>query len=116
MTSYARPLIALALTLALAACAAAPAPWSVPLPPVVQSTLSCPARVTPTGRVMPSQTRGRHAILHRRHPSTAARAFRLVQAVVPTVDDDDVVARTPCKVKGASTEHAAERPVAAMQS
>jgi len=65
---------------------------------------------------MPSHTRGWHAALHRRHPSTAVRAFRLVQAVFPSPVDDDVVARTPCKAKGASTEHAAELPAAPLSS
>ena len=67
---------------------------------------------TPMGKVTPSQIRGWHASLHRRHPSTAASSYRLVQAIFHTAVDDDLVNRTPCKVMGAATEHAVERPTA----
>jgi hypothetical protein len=65
---------------------------------------------TPTGKVTPSQFRGWHASLHRRHAPTAAPAYRLVAAIFGTVIDGDLVAGTPYEVKGASTEHPAERP------
>ena len=68
--------------------------------------------LTPISKVTPSQVRSWHAVLHRRRPATAASAYRLVQTIFHTAVDDELIVRTPCKVKGASTEHAAERPTA----
>ena len=42
--------------------------------------------------------------------SVAAKAYRLLRAVLRTAVDDDVIRRNPCRVKGADQEHAAERP------
>jgi integrase len=45
-------------------------------------------------------------------PSMAAKAYRLLRAVLTTaVDEDKIVARNPCRIRGAGEEHAAERPV-----
>jgi integrase len=41
-----------------------------------------------------------------------AKAYRLLRAVLNTAVDDDVIRRNPCRIKGAGSEHAAERPVA----
>jgi integrase len=43
--------------------------------------------------------------------STAAKAYRLLHAVLATATVDELLARNPCVVKGAGTEHAPERPV-----
>jgi integrase len=44
--------------------------------------------------------------------SMAAKAYRLLRAIMTTaVDDDGLLSRNPCRIKGASDEHAAERPV-----
>ena len=45
--------------------------------------------------------------------SMAAKAYRLLRAIMTTaVDDDGLLSRNPCRIKGASDEHAGERPVA----
>ena len=44
--------------------------------------------------------------------SMAAKAYRLLRAVMTTaVEDDNMLARNPCRIKGAGDEHAEERPV-----
>ena len=44
--------------------------------------------------------------------SMAAKAYRLLRAVMTTaVDDDGLLPRNPCRIKGAGDEHPAERPV-----
>lgn len=63
-------------------------------------------------KLTPSRVRDWHAALFRVHPSTAAGAYRLLASICRTAVDDEVIARTPCRVKGAGTERATERPVA----
>jgi hypothetical protein len=42
----------------------------------------------------------------------AAKAYRLLRAVLATaVEDDKLLARNPCRIRGGGSEHAAERPV-----
>lgn len=42
----------------------------------------------------------------------AAKAYRLLRAVLMTaVEDDRIIQRNPCRIRGADAEHAAERPV-----
>jgi hypothetical protein len=41
-----------------------------------------------------------------------AKAYRLLRAVLNTAVDDDLIRRNPCRIKGAGTEHAPERPIA----
>ena len=44
--------------------------------------------------------------------SMTAKAYRLLQAVLTTaVEEDKILPRNPCRVRGAGEEHAAERPV-----
>jgi integrase len=43
--------------------------------------------------------------------SMAAKAYRLLRAIMATAVDDGVLLRNPCRIKGAGDEHAAERPV-----
>ncbi|MFG2071679.1 tyrosine-type recombinase/integrase [Nonomuraea maritima] len=44
--------------------------------------------------------------------STAAKAYRLLRAVLMTaVEEDKMISRNPCRVKGADNEHTPERPV-----
>ena len=44
--------------------------------------------------------------------SMAAKAYRLLRAVLTTaVEEDKILPRNPCRVRGAGEEHAAERPV-----
>jgi integrase len=42
---------------------------------------------------------------------TAAKAYRLLKAVLNTALDDGVIRRNPCRIKGAGQEHSPERPV-----
>ncbi|MEV4110073.1 tyrosine-type recombinase/integrase [Nonomuraea sp. NPDC049695] len=44
--------------------------------------------------------------------STAAKAYRLLRAVLMTaVEEDKLITRNPCRIKGADNEHTPERPV-----
>jgi integrase len=45
-------------------------------------------------------------------PTMAAKAYRLLRAVLNTAVDDELIHRNPCRIKGAGLEHAPERPVA----
>jgi len=52
-----------------------------------------------------------HAALAVDHPTTAAKAYRLLSSILRTALTDEVIARNPCQVKGAAVEKAPERPV-----
>jgi integrase len=41
----------------------------------------------------------------------AAKAYRLLRAVLMTAADDRLIASNPCRIRGAGSEHAPERPV-----
>lgn len=41
----------------------------------------------------------------------AAKSYRLLRAILNTAVDDDRLTRNPCRIKGAGTESAAERPM-----
>src|SRR5262249_21174077 len=44
--------------------------------------------------------------------SVAAKAYRLLRAVLTTaVEEDKILTTNPCRIRGAGDEHAAERPV-----
>jgi integrase len=43
--------------------------------------------------------------------TVAAKAYRLLRAILMTAVDDGILARNPCRIRGAGTEHAPERPV-----
>jgi len=60
----------------------------------------------------PSKIRGWNAQLAAQHPSTASKAYRLLSTMMRNAVDDDLIIKSPCKVIGAGTEHAAERPIA----
>lgn len=44
-------------------------------------------------------------------PSMCAKAYRLLRAVLNTAVDDEILERNPCRIRGASDERPAERPV-----
>jgi hypothetical protein len=69
---------------------------------------------TELGALTGTQVRSWHIVLRRVHPTTAAKAYRLLSTLMKSAVEDDVLARTPCRVKGAATESAPERPVASM--
>ena len=43
--------------------------------------------------------------------SAAAKAYRLLRAILATAADDRVIPRNPCRIRGAGDEKPAERPV-----
>jgi integrase len=46
--------------------------------------------------------------------STVAKTYRLLHAIFATAVDDDLMRRNPCRIKGAGTDHADERPTASL--
>ncbi len=60
----------------------------------------------------PSTIRSWHAQLAQAHPSTAAKAYRLLSAILRTAVVDGLLVASPCKVDGAGVERPTERPVA----
>ena len=44
-------------------------------------------------------------------PVTAAKAYRLLRAIMNTAVDDGLIRRNPCRIKGAGNEDSPERPV-----
>jgi len=60
----------------------------------------------------PTRIRGWNSEIAKVHPATAAKAYRLLSTIMRTAVQDGLIATTPCKVKGAGTERAPERPVA----
>jgi len=63
----------------------------------------------------PSKIRSWHASLARQHPSTAAKAYRLLSAILRTAVTDGFLISSPCKVAGGGVERPAERPVATVR-
>jgi len=52
-----------------------------------------------------------HNTLAAKQPDQAAKAYRLLRAILMTAADDDLIAENPCRIKGAGEENAAERPM-----
>jgi integrase len=69
---------------------------------------------TALARLEPSAVRAWWAKLHKEHPSTAAGAYRLLATICNTAVGDEMIGSSPCRVKGASEEAAAERPTASI--
>ena len=68
----------------------------------------------PLGRLSTPMIREWRANLLRRGVSVsmAAKAYRLLHSILATaVEEDKILARNPCRVRGAGTERAPERPV-----
>ena len=63
----------------------------------------------------PSKIRSWHSSLARDHPSTAAKAYRLLSSILRTAVTDGFLVSSPCKVAGGGVERPAERPVATVQ-
>lgn len=64
--------------------------------------------------LVPSGIRGWHAELSARHPSTAAKAYRLLSSILRTAVTDGLILSSPCKVDGAGIERPLERPIATL--
>ena len=62
----------------------------------------------------PSAIRSWHSSLSTAHPSTAAKAYRLLCSVMKTAVTDGLTINSPCKVAGGGVERPAERPVASV--
>jgi integrase len=60
----------------------------------------------------PPIVRGWYAELAQRHRSTAAKSYRLLSTIMTTAVTDGIIVSSPCRVRGAGSEHADERPVA----
>ncbi|MFG2821825.1 tyrosine-type recombinase/integrase [Kitasatospora sp. NPDC048365] len=57
----------------------------------------------------------RAALLATGKPTTTAKAYRLLKAVMATATDDELIRRNPCRIKGAGKESAAERGIATVE-
>jgi integrase len=62
--------------------------------------------------IQPTDVRAWWAKLARDKPTTAAGAHRLLATICNTAVSDQLIPRSPCRVKGAGSEKSAERPVA----
>lgn len=67
---------------------------------------------TTIAALTPSKVRSWNASLASEHPSTASKAYRLLSTMMRNAVDDDLILKSPCKVNGAGSEHAPERPIA----
>lgn len=47
-----------------------------------------------------------------RSPNTIAKAYRLLKSIMEVAVDDEIIARNPCRLRGASTDHTPEQRVA----
>ena len=63
----------------------------------------------------PSGIRSWHANLARDHPSTAAKVYRLLSAILKTGVTDGLLLSSPCEVAGGGVERPAQRPVAVVR-
>jgi integrase len=54
------------------------------------------------------------SLLRRSQPSsvTVAKCYRLLRTILATAVEDELIAKNPCVIKGASIEHSMERPIA----
>ncbi len=68
----------------------------------------------PLGAMTPAAVRLWHAGIAREHPTTAAKAYRLLSSIMRTAVIDELIAKSPCQVRGAAVERAPERPIATM--
>lgn len=63
------------------------------------------------GKITTEAVRGWNAdISSRVSPTQAAKAYRLLHAIMATAEEDGRIGRNPCKIKGAGAEFAPERP------
>jgi integrase len=64
--------------------------------------------------ISPSDVRAWNAAAVAKHPSTAAKSYRLMSTILRTAVTDGIITTSPCRVKGAAQEHAATRPTASV--
>jgi integrase len=66
----------------------------------------------PLDEIEPPDVRAWYASAAQAHPTTAAKAYRLLSSIMRTAVSDELIRRNPCQVRGAAVERAPERPVA----
>lgn len=66
----------------------------------------------PLDEIAPSDVRSWFADSVRLHPTTAAKAYRLLSSIMRTAVADELIRRNPCQIRGAAVEKAPERPIA----
>jgi integrase len=69
---------------------------------------------TPMAKLTPSRVAAWHGAKAAQHPTTAAKAYRLLSQIMKAAVADEVISRNPCQVASAATERAPERPVATL--
>jgi integrase len=69
---------------------------------------------TPLAALRPSMIEAWHGELSQRHPSTSAKAYRLLSQVMRAAVRDKLIHESPCQLSGGGKENAAERPVASI--
>src|ERR1700733_8381135 len=85
-----------------------------PGPPRQEAGVRVGPRRAPIGRLSTRMVREWRATLLANgvSVSVAAKAYRLLRAILMTaVEDDKILPRNPCRIRGAGTEDAGERPV-----
>ncbi|HEX6394373.1 MAG TPA: site-specific integrase [Acidimicrobiales bacterium] len=65
-------------------------------------------------KLRPSAVRAWYMDMKRKYVSTADDAYRMLRAILSTAVSDELIARNPCRVKGAGQARSAERPVASV--
>lgn len=67
----------------------------------------------PMGKLTTARVRSWHAdlVAHGPGPSTAAKCYRLLRAILNTAVEDGLLTANPCRIKGGGVERAEERPV-----
>ena len=58
----------------------------------------------PLAKITPTDVRGWYAPLLSRSPGIAPAAYRLLRSIFRTAVEDDVLAKDPCKIKGAADD------------
>jgi integrase len=62
----------------------------------------------------PTKVRSWYSNIAKDHPATASKAYRMLSSIMRRAVVDGIILTSPCKVEGAGTEHAAERPTASV--
>src|SRR5208282_6424831 len=57
------------------------------------------------------QVRSWYALTSARTPGAAASAYRLLRAIFNTAVTDELVARSPCRIRGAGADRSKERQI-----
>lgn len=66
-------------------------------------------------QITPHEVRGWFADLQSTVPGSARTAYRLLRAIFNTAVQDDMIARSPCRVTGAGTDKSKERPLLTLE-